>query len=547
MTTTRLGLAGCAMALAVLAACGGPGAEPPTAAAPQGALADKRAVAEVARDAKMERAPLLRGATQMGSRLVYAPAAQERETYDPITGNQVARVAEQPVSTFSIDVDTASYSNVRRFIENGRLPPGDAVRIEELVNYFDYDYPAADSQARPFSLTTELAPTPWNPKTHLLHIGLKGYEVAKAERPAANLVFLLDVSGSMNSPDKLPLVKRSLRLLTNELGPEDRVAIAVYAGAAGVVLEPTPGDRKAKIAMALDKLRAGGSTAGGQGLELAYALAAENFNKAGINRVILATDGDFNVGITDPRQLEDFIARKRESGVTLSILGFGRGNYNDALMERLTNAGNGNAAYIDSLMEARKVLVEELDSTLLTIAKDVKIQIEFNPQTVSEYRLVGYENRLLKREDFDNDKVDAGDIGAGHSVTAIYEIALVGDGGERLPPLRYQPSAKGQFDFVDELAFLKLRFKQPGGNNSELIQASIRVEDIKPDLVETSQNFRFAAAVAAFGQLLRGGTDMEDFAMADAIALARNARGEDRWGYRSEFIRLAALAESLSK
>lgn len=545
--------AGCLLALTLLAGCLSqektPTASHQALEPPKEMLADRRA--QDAIEAKAEPAPMRRslaaGAAVGGAAFQAPRVDRDRERYDPIVGNPVARVAEQPVSTFSIDVDTASYANVRRFIEGGSLPPQDAVRVEELVNYFPYDYPAPRSLARPFSVSTELAPTPWNPKTHLLHIGLKGYDIEPAARPAANLVFLLDVSGSMNSPDKLPLVKRSLKLLTNELTAKDRVAIVVYAGAAGVVLEPTPGNEKARIVAALDRLQAGGSTAGGAGLELAYVLAAQNAKEGQIDRVILATDGDFNVGITDPARLEDFIERKRETGVTLSILGFGRGNYNDALMERLTNKGNGNAAYIDSLMEARKVLVEELSSTLLTIAKDVKIQIEFNPDTVAEYRLVGYENRLLRREDFDNDKVDAGDIGAGHSVTAIYEIALVGDGGERLPPLRYQQAAQGQSDFVDELAYLKLRFKQPDGNRSELIQASIRVEDIKPALAETSQNFRFAAAVAAFGQLLRGGEAMQDFSMADAVALARDARGEDRGGYRAEFIRLAGLAESLAK
>jgi len=471
---------------------------------------------------------------------------QGREKYDPIESNPVTRVVERPISTFSIDVDTAAYANVRRFLEGGQMPPKDAVRVEELINYFSYDYPVPEDLDPPFSLVTELAPTPWNSRTHLLHIGIKGYEVEQEERPAANLVFLVDVSGSMNHPDKLPLVKRSLEMLTKELQPSDRVAIAVYAGAAGVVLEPTPGDEKSTILSALDKLQAGGSTAGGEGLELAYALADESFDEDRVNRVILATDGDFNVGLTDPRQLEDLIVEKRESGVSLSILGYGTGNYHDALMERLSNAGNGNAAYIDSLKEARKVLVEEMNATLLTIAKDVKIQIEFNPEQVAEYRLIGYENRLLRSQDFTNAKVDAGDIGAGHSVTAIYEIALTGSGGERLPDLRYQPA--GETDrHSEELAFLKLRYKQPESGISQPIEKIIGRSEILAGIEAASQNFRFAAAVAAFGQLLRGAELMEDYTLADAAALAQSARGEDPWGYRSEFLQLARLAQSLRK
>ena len=468
------------------------------------------------------------------------------ETYDEIVSNPVTAAAEEQVSTFSVDVDTAAYANVRRFLEAGQLPPQDAVRIEELINYFDYDYPASRSLERPFAVTTELAPTPWNSKTHLLHIGIKGYEVARRERPPANLVFLVDVSGSMDSPDKLPLVQRSLEMLTKELRAEDRVALVVYAGAAGVVLEPTAGDRKAKILEAIRNLRAGGSTAGGAGLALAYDLAAENAGEDKANRVILATDGDFNVGITDPDALVDFISEKRAGGVALSVLGYGTGNYNDALMEGLSNAGDGNAAYIDSLKEARKVLVEEMSATLLTIARDVKVQIEFNPANVAEYRLIGYENRLLRRQDFTDDRVDAGDIGAGHSVTALYEIALTGAGGARLPALRYQ-TAEAAPDFSEELAFLKLRFKRPQSDASEPIERIVRRSELSDSLAATSYDFRFAAAVAAFGQLLRGGNLMEDFTMADAVALARDARGEDPWGYRAEFVQLARLAESLGK
>ncbi len=475
----------------------------------------------------------------------YEQPVQDRESYAPIESNPIQRVTESPVSTFSIDVDTAAYANVRRFIEAGQMPPRDAVRVEELINYFSYDYPIPTDPERPFSVTTELAPTPWNPRTHLLHVGLKGYELERAERAPANLVFLVDVSGSMQSQDKLPLVKRSLQLLTRELGPDDRVAIAVYAGAAGVVLEPTAGDDKRTIKAALDKLEAGGSTAGGAGIRLAYALAEENFDPEAINRVILATDGDFNVGVTNPQRLQDLIAKKRDSGIALSVLGFGTGNYNDDLMERLSNHGNGNAAYIDNLNEARKVLVDELNSTLMIIAKDVKIQIEFNPAVVAEYRLIGYENRLLRRQDFTDDRVDAGDIGAGHSVTALYEIAFTDGGGTQIPDLRYQTTTVPADTNSDEIAFLKLRYKAPESNTSRPIEQAIMRDEVLESIDATSKNFRFAAAVAAFGQLLRGGALMSDYELADAIQLARDARGEDGFGYRSDFVQLARLAESL--
>ena len=348
-----------------------------------------------------------------------------RDKFDEITFNPIKLVGEEPVSTFSIDVDTASYAFVRRQLNNGTLPQKDAVRVEELINYFNYNYPLPEDRSKPFKPTVALYPTPWNENTKLLHIGIKGYDIVPAEKPRSNLVFLLDVSGSMNSPDKLPLLRNSFSLLVDSLDPEDTVAIAVYAGAAGTILEPTKVKEKSKILAALNRLHAGGSTAGGAGIQLAYSLAEMNFDKEAVNRVILATDGDFNVGITNQNELKSFIERKRKSGIFLSVLGFGQGNYNDALMQALAQNGNGNAAYIDSLNEARKVLVDEAGGTLFTIAKDVKIQIEFNPARVHDYRLIGYETRMLKQEDFNNDKVDAGDVGSGHSVTAIYEITPV--------------------------------------------------------------------------------------------------------------------------
>ncbi len=470
----------------------------------------------------------------------------DREQYAHQEDNPVKRAAEQPVSTFSIDVDTGAYANVRRLLNQGRLPPRDAVRIEELINYFDYDYPLPEGRQPPFRVSTELAPTPWNPKTLLLAIGIKGYDVPKTQLPPANLVFLVDVSGSMESADKIGLLKPALKLLTRQLRPEDKVAIAVYAGAAGVVLEPTSGNQKAKIEAALDRLSAGGSTNGGAGIQLAYNLARESFVKDGVNRVILATDGDFNVGTVNFEALKNLVETQRKSGVALTTLGFGSGNYNDQLMEQLADAGNGNYAYIDTLQEANKALVEQMSATLLTIAKDVKIQIEFNPALVEEYRLIGYENRVLKREDFSNDAVDAGDIGAGHTVTALYEIALKGSGGALTEPLRYGKPADGAVPQNAEIAFLRLRYKQPDSETSQLLEWPIRREQALKDWQGASDRFRFAAAVAGFGQLLRGGKYTGAFSYDDVQALARTARGDDPYGYRGEFLSLVGLAKSLT-
>ncbi|MDG4594546.1 MAG: VWA domain-containing protein [Candidatus Contendobacter sp.] len=483
------------------------------------------------------------GGTLDSLRLASEPT--DRERYAHPEENPVKRAAEQPVSTFSIDVDTGSYANVRRFLNAGRLPPRDAVRVEELINYFDYDYPPPDSRQPPFQVSTELAPTPWNPKTLLLAVGIKGYEVPKNRLPPANLVFLIDVSGSMNAPDKMDLLKPALKLLARQLRPEDKVAIAVYAGAAGLVLEPTPGNQKAKIEAALDRLSAGGSTNGGAGIQLAYNLAREGFVEGGVNRVILATDGDFNVGTVNFEALKNLVETQRKSGVALTTLGFGTGNYNDQLMEQLADAGNGNYAYIDTLREANKALVEQMSATLLTIAKDVKIQIEFNPAVVEEYRLIGYENRVLRREDFNNDAVDAGDIGAGHTVTALYEIALKGSGGNLTEPLRYGKPVETTEPRGDEIAFLRLRYKQPDGDVSQLLEWPIRRQSAVRDARETSERFRFAAAVAGFGQILRGGRYTGRFGYDDVLALARAARGPDPYGYRGEFLTLVGLAKSL--
>ncbi len=473
----------------------------------------------------------------------YGPHPRNRDRYQHFDENPIRRAAEDPVSTFSIDVDTGSYANVRRMLQSGRLPPSDAVRVEELINYFGYDYPLPDPRRAPFSVHVEQATTPWNASTRLVQIGIRGYQPAAEEVPPANLVFLVDVSGSMNGPDRLPLVVNGLKLLARQLGAQDRIALVVYAARTGVVLESTAGDQTATIMAALDQLQAGGSTNGGDGLRMAYAQARQGFIEGGINRVILATDGDFNVGMVDQEALLDLVRQQRESGISLTTLGVGGGNYNDYLMDQLAAAGDGNSAYIDTLSEARKVLVEERHSTLMTIASDVKIQVEFNPAVVAEYRLIGYENRQLEREDFNNDAVDAGDIGAGHTVTALYEVALIGSGGERIEPLRYgERAAAPDRAHGDELAFVRLRYKTPGESASQLLETPVP----STDNPAASDNLAFAAAVAAFGQHLRGGEHLERFSMADIHALASRARGSDTYGYRGEFLQLVRLAESLA-
>ncbi|MFQ5658927.1 MAG: von Willebrand factor type A domain-containing protein [Gammaproteobacteria bacterium] len=470
----------------------------------------------------------------------------DRENYAHFDDNAIRRVLEHPVSTFSIDVDTGAYANVRRMLSAGQLPAQDAVRAEELINYFSYEYPVSADKSVPFSLHKEMAPTPWNPDTYLLHIGIKGYELPQEQLPPANLVFLIDVSGSMQSANKLKLLKTSLKLLTRHLGRDDSVSIVVYAGASGVVLEPTPGTQRGRIIAALDRLTAGGSTNGAAGIRLAYAMAEQGFIKGGINRVLLATDGDFNVGTVSIEQLKDLVEEKRKSGIALSTLGFGAGNYNDQLMEQIADVGNGNYAYIDTLQEAQKVLVDEMSSTMLTIARDVKIQIEFNPAVVAEYRLIGYENRSLKREDFNNDNVDAGEIGAGHSVTALYEIALNGGKGRRIEPLRYR-STEQKASHGNEIGYLRLRYKMPDGNTSRLLEWPLRKSDITAAGLKTSNAFRFSAAVAAFAQKLRGGVYTDPFDYTDIMKLARSGRGDDPFGYRGEFLHLVNMAQSLSQ
>ncbi|MHA6731865.1 vWA domain-containing protein [Devosia sp. A369] len=477
----------------------------------------------------------------VGGAMPSEPSGDQFTSFDE---QRLKIVADEPVSTFSIDVDTASYAYVRRLLEDGYLPGPDAVRIEELINYFPYDYKAAESAAVPFQPSVAVYPTPWNPKTQLLQIGIKGYVPAAGEDRASNLVFLIDTSGSMDAPDKLPLLKRAFGLLVDQLSGNDSVSIVAYAGSAGVVLEPTSATDKAKILGALDQLSAGGSTAGAEGITLAYRLAEQAKVSGGTNRVILATDGDFNVGIDDPEALKDFIKLKRDSGVTLSVLGFGRGNLDDATMQALAQTGNGNASYIASFREAQKVLVEEIGGTLDMIAKDVKIQVEFNPGVVSEYRLIGYETRALNREDFNNDAVDAGDIGAGHTVTALYEITPVGSGGELVDPLRYgqasETAAAG-----DEIAFLKMRYKLPDSDVSQLIETPVTPSVVYGDIAEVSDDMRFAAAVAAFGQKLKGSDYGSAMDWDGVEALARSGKGADEAGYRAEFIQLIKTAALL--
>jgi len=475
------------------------------------------------------------------------------EGYTAIDENGFKDVLHNPLSTFSIDVDRASYSNVRRFLNMGQLPPKDAVRIEEMINYFSYDYPEPVGK-HPFSVYTEISACPWNSSHQLLHVGLKGKSIDKSELPPSNLVFLIDVSGSMGASNKLPLLKQAFRMLVNELRPEDRVAMVVYAGAAGLVLESTPGTEKAKILAALDKLQSGGSTAGGAGLKLAYKVAQENFAEEGNNRIILATDGDFNVGSSSNAEMERLIEEKREDGVFMTVLGFGMGNYKDDKMEIIADKGNGNYAYIDNIQEARKVFITEFGGTLFTIAKDVKFQMEFNPARVKGYRLVGYENRLLNDEDFNDDKKDAGEMGAGHTVTALYEIIPAGsdESLKSIDPLKYQANRGDEksvkqvkADPRAELMTVKLRYKQPDGNTSTKVEIPVKGKVL--DLGETSDNYRFSAAIAEFGLILRNSEYKEDASLEEVIAMAKGARGEDEEGYRSEFLKLVKLADSMKE
>ena len=469
------------------------------------------------------------------------------EEYDAINENIFHSALQIPLSTFSIDVDAASYSNIRRFINNGQRPPKDAVRIEEMINYFQYDYPTPKDND-PFSIYTEVSSAPWNENHRLVHIGLQGKKIPTENLPASNLVFLIDVSGSMSSDNKLPLLKASFKLLVNQLRPQDRVAIVVYAGAAGLVLPSTSGACKEQIIEALDNLEAGGSTAGGAGIQLAYKVAKENFREEGNNRVIIATDGDFNVGESSNASMERLVEEKRNDGIFLTVLGYGMGNYKDSKMEILADKGNGNYAYIDNILEAQKVLVNEFGGTLFTIAKDVKLQVEFNPAKVQAYRLIGYENRVLHNEDFNNDKKDAGELGSGHTVTALYEIIPVGVESEfyKTDELKYQDHVNNSFAATSkELLTVKFRYKNPSENKSKLIVHPLK--DVATQLEEASDNFRWSAAVAGFGMILRESEFCKGLTIEHVLNLAQNARGADKEGYRLEFINLVKTQSVVAK
>jgi Ca-activated chloride channel family protein len=477
----------------------------------------------------------------------YANSDFNTEEYDHISEYGFHKVSNDPLSTFSIDVDAASYSNVRRYLYNHQLPPAGAVRVEEMINYFSYNYPQP-IQSAPFSINTELSDCPWNAKHKLVMIGLQGKTIPTENLPPSNLVFLIDVSGSMQNELKLPLVKASLKLLTEQLREEDRISIVVYAGNAGLVLPATSGSNKTKIKDAIDALEAGGSTAGGQGIQLAYKVAKENFMKTGNNRVILCTDGDFNVGMSSNDEMERLIEKERESGVFLTVLGYGMGNYKDSKMQILADKGNGNHAYIDGMSEAKKVLVNEFGGTLFTIAKDVKLQVEFNPVKVQAYRLIGYENRLLNKEDFNDDKKDAGELGSGHTVTALYEIIPAGvkeDFLKEVDPLKYQKNKALPVNatYNGEVMTVKFRYKEPDGNKSQLLEQPVLDKSIS--FAQASENFRFAAAVAEFGMLLRNSEFKGHSSFNHVFVTAKTAKGVDKEGYRKEFIALVKKASSL--
>lgn len=473
---------------------------------------------------------------------------ERRDRIEAFSTNAVKRVADEPVSTFSIDTDTASYALVRRALKGGRLPERDSVRVEEMVNYFPYAWAAPESRETPFRASVTVTPTPWNRHTQLMHVAIKGYEIAAAQKPRTNLVFLVDTSGSMQDVDKLPLLKSSLRLLLERLGPDDSVGLVTYAGEAGVALEPTKASDKEKILAAIERLGAGGSTAGAAGIEEAYRLARSAYIEGGVNRIMLATDGDFNVGPSDDESLKRLVEEKRKSGIFLSVLGFGEGNYNDQLMQVMAQNGNGTAAYIDTLAEAEKTLVSEASSTLFPIAKDVKIQVEFNPAAVSEYRLIGYETRALAREDFNNDRIDAGEIGSGHSVTAIYEVTPKGSPAQSVDTLRYGAAEPSRVSPpAEEMAFVKIRYKQPQGETSQLISQAVTAKNATGAVVDAPQDVRFSIAVAAFGQKLRGTDALADYGYADIRSLAEGARGDDTFGYRAEFLTLVRLAAGLDR
>jgi Ca-activated chloride channel family protein len=494
--------------------------------------------------------PAVAGASAVvvsGSRIIPGqPPRADTEHYPDATPNPVKRTADEPVSTFSIDVDTAAYSNVRRFIDQGTRPPADAVRVEELINYFDYGYARPDTQRRPFAVTTAVAAAPWAPERQIAHIGLQGYELPEGERRPLNLTFLVDVSGSMNSPDKLDLAKKAMNLAIDRLRPQDSLSVTYYAEGAGTTLQPTPGDEKLKMRCAVASLRASGGTAGATGMTNAYDQAQAGFARAKVNRILMFTDGDFNVGVTDNKRLEDYVAEKRGTGIYLSVYGFGRGNYQDARMQAIAQAGNGTAAYVDDLNEARRLFGPAFDKGAFPIADDVKIQVEFNPARVAEWRLIGYETRLLNEADFNNDRIDAGEVGSGASVTALYEITPVG-GPTQVPERRYadnRPAPRG--DPNGEIGFVQIRYKQPGRDRSELISQPLANPASGPVGAQPPEATRWALAVAAFGQKLRNDPWLAaDYGWDRVLDQAQGARGEDPYGDRAEFVQMVRAAQAL--
>ncbi|MCF4166194.1 VWA domain-containing protein [Zavarzinia compransoris] len=499
------------------------------------------------RDASYAPAPAMRSVIVSGGIAPMPPMPAVGGRFEETTANPFKAVAEEPVSTFSSDVDTASYAVVRRFLRDGTLPPEGAVRVEEMINYFPYGHDDRGAEDGPFGTTVRVMPSPWSTDTQLMTVSIKAMEPGGRRRPPLNLVMLVDVSGSMDGDDRLGLVKAGLTDFLDELRPEDRISIVTYAGSVETVLSPTAGDRRGTIAAAIRRLEAGGGTAGGAGLEMAYALARENFGAEAVNRVLLATDGDFNIGPSDPATLADMVEKERKKGIYLSVLGVGFGNLNDQMMQRIAQVGNGNAHYLDTATEARKVLREEAASTLIPVADDVKFQVEFNPARIAEYRLIGYETRMLAREDFNDDKVDAGDIGAGRTVTAIYEIVPVG-AKRRVDPLRYgTPAAMPEAGaHRDEIAFLRIRYKRPGTTQSRLMERPVTGRDTVSTLAGASDDQRFAVAVAAYGQKLSGNNAVADMPWDAVAALAKGARGDDPEGYRAEFVQLVRAAQVLS-
>lgn len=472
------------------------------------------------------------------------PSPENTEKYQHKDESPLKVTAKEPVSTFSIDVDTGAYANMRRFLNQGQLPPKDAVRIEELINYFPYANTSKTGE-HPFSVQTEVAPAPWNTDHQLLRVRIQAVDAKTIALPPSNLVFLVDVSGSMSSPDKLPLVKNTLKMLVPKLRAQDRISLVVYAGRTQVELEPTAGNEHDKIMAAIDKLEAAGSTAGESAMKLAYQMARRSYIPNGINRILMATDGDFNVGLRDIDQLKDMVAAERKTGISLTALGFGQGNYNEYLMEQIADVGNGNYAYIDSADEGRKVLIEEMASTFNTVAADVKVQIEFNPAQIAEYRLIGYENRILNEQDFNNDKIDAGEIGAGKTVTAIYELTPVGK-PTLIDPHRYEKTADTKVAKSNEFGFLRIRYKKPDADKSILLEEPLLISNNRTSLDKTSEDFRFAASVAGFGQLLKDSSYMNNYGFDQIIALAKSGEGNDEGGYRAEFIRLIKTAKELT-